>query len=121
LNRAGFVIPLVLLVTVLNAAGQVLTKKAVAAVGADGSPLAAALRAFTTGWLYLGLGVIALGTVTWLIILSRAELSYATPFTGVTILVVAWFASMFLGEPVTPMRVAGTVVIALGVAMVARS
>jgi drug/metabolite transporter (DMT)-like permease len=122
LNRPAFVFPLTLLVTVLWAAGQTLMKRAVNAVPSGSAPLALTAIVFTDGGFWMGILVTAVGTIAWLIILSRADLSYAAPFSGVsTTLLIMVSSIVFLREPVSALRIAGTLVTAIGIALVAKS
>lgn len=82
------------------------------------------LRGVTvTGWLsvlYLALGSTILAYVTWIYALMHGGIGrmstwqYASPVVGVAA------AAIFLAEPLTPMLMAATVVILLGVALVQR-
>jgi uncharacterized membrane protein len=121
LNRPAVVIPIVLLVTILGALGQTLIKRALNAIPADLGGLRAVHHAASNPVLYAGFVVTGLGTLSWLYVLSRAPLSYATPFAGVGIVLVMLCSAFLLGEPVGSARIAGTIVIAIGVALVARS
>lgn len=70
-------------------------------------------------WLgFLGFG---LGAVFWLAVLSRAPLSLAYPILALSYLVVVVEAWLFLRERVTWQRMAGVLVIVVGVAVVGLS
>jgi len=71
-------------------------------------------------WILLGLGIYALGTCFWILCLSRLDLSYAYPFSGVTYVLV-FIASWFLfGDSMSFQRVGGIVLICIGVVFVSR-
>jgi drug/metabolite transporter (DMT)-like permease len=53
--------------------------------------------------------------------LSRAEISFAMPFLGMGFVATMITSSLFLHESIGPARIVGTVVIVLGMALVARS
>jgi multidrug transporter EmrE-like cation transporter len=57
----------------------------------------------------------------WLLVLSDVDVSQAYPFVGLGFLLTMAFAMLFLGEAVGPARLAGTLLVAVGVALVARS
>ena len=59
--------------------------------------------------------------VVWLLILTRLELSVALPLSSVAIVVNALGTGLALGEALTPIRVAGVITVAVGVALVLRS
>jgi drug/metabolite transporter (DMT)-like permease len=68
-----------------------------------------------------GLGLYGIGAVLWLFVLARAPLSLAYPFVGLGFILTMLAGALYLGENVTPMRIAGTLLIAFGCVMVARS
>ncbi len=57
----------------------------------------------------------------WLAILSWSELSFVLPLTALSYVVTALLATFVLGETVTPLRWAGTILICLGVILVTKS
>jgi multidrug transporter EmrE-like cation transporter len=55
----------------------------------------------------------------WLLVLARVNLSVAYPFVGLGFIATMLLGAFFLGEPLTVWRVIGTLLIALGVVLVA--
>jgi drug/metabolite transporter (DMT)-like permease len=90
-----------------------------AALPQGGKFLIMAVAASPLVW--TGLTIYGLSVAVWLWILSRVELSLAYPFVGVSFIVVMIFGIFLLQETVSPLRVAGTLLIAFGCVMVARS
>jgi drug/metabolite transporter (DMT)-like permease len=70
---------------------------------------------------WAGLTIYGAGVLAWLYVLSKVDLSLAYPFVGVSFIVVMLFGIFLLQETVSPMRMIGTVLIALGCVLVARS
>lgn len=68
-----------------------------------------------------GLACYALSVVVWVTVLSRAEVSFAYPFLGLGFVFVTFASAFLLGETISTQRLAGTALIALGVAVLARS
>lgn len=68
-----------------------------------------------------GLALYGLGTVLWLGVLSRAELSQAYPFVGLSFVLTALFGVWLFHDAMPASRVAGIAAIVLGVWLVARS
>lgn len=68
-----------------------------------------------------GLLVYAIATFFWLITLSRVDLSVAYPSLSLTQVLVLGVAWLILREEISPLRVAGVLVICLGMLLVARS
>lgn len=120
MNNPAFVLPMALLVTALGALGQTLMKKAINLIPAGATWLEAIGVAARSGWLWLGIAITGMGTISWFVVLSRAELSYATPLAGIGIVLVMISSAVILGEPIGAMRMAGTLVIAAGVYLVMR-
>jgi drug/metabolite transporter (DMT)-like permease len=70
---------------------------------------------------WTGLTIYGLSVAVWLWILTKVDLSLAYPFVGVSFIVVMLFGAFLLNEAVTPLRMAGTILIAMGCVLVARS
>lgn len=82
-------------------------------------------RAFATALLspgvIAGLAMYGAGTLIWLRVLARVDLSQAYPFVGVGFVMTALIGALFFGEVVTTARWAGIVLVILGVIVIARS
>lgn len=68
-----------------------------------------------------GLLLYALGALSWIIVLSRLDLSYAYPFLAVNFVLVTLVSRLVLGESVPLMRWMGILVICVGILIVAGS
>jgi len=68
-------------------------------------------------------GILAYGIslIAWIFALSRVDVSVAYPMVSIGYVLTAVAAWQFLGESLSPMRLAGICVIVLGVFLVARS
>jgi uncharacterized membrane protein len=102
---------------VVLAASQVLQKRAAQRFATGGSRLAA----LASPELGVALAALAAGTALWLAALYRVEVSRAVPFLSLGQLLVLAFARAHLREPLAPTHVAGALLIAVGVALVAAS
>lgn len=117
---------LLLALTVLfNVLGQVFIKQGMTVAGTvEGEASAVVqtfLRGFTTPWIWAGLAAYGLGSLLWMAVLSRVDLSIAYPALSlgyILIVLVSWLA---LREPVSALRWLGVLVITVGVFLVARS
>lgn len=96
----------------LAALGQVLFKLGVR----GGAPPAALLSPYVL----VGLAVYALSTLLWLRALARLPLSFAYPFASLTFLLVTLAGHFLFREPLSPTQVAGCLLIAAGLACLAR-
>jgi len=110
---------LVFLTIGLTAAGQALVKHGVLEVGASPGQfrqLPAFLgRALTNPSVVLGLTCAVFAALAWIMALSRAELSRAYPFMGLTFGVVLFLSALLFGERVPATRWVGVLVICLGI------
>ncbi|MEQ8309964.1 MAG: hypothetical protein RIA72_04620 [Sphingopyxis sp.] len=69
----------------------------------------------------LGLGLYGVGALLWLFVLGRAPLSLAYPFVGIGFILTMLAGAFWLNESLSVARVAGTLLIAIGCVLVARS
>lgn len=120
MNRPSLVIPLVLVVTLFGAFGQTLLKLSVDRVG-GAAGLSAALALLRDWAFWAGGLLVAVGGATWLYTLSRAQITFAMPFLGMGFILTMATSAVILHEPQPPIRIVGTVVIAVGMALVASS
>jgi drug/metabolite transporter (DMT)-like permease len=109
---------LLLLSTVSASLGQVLFKKGVMTTGEvtlKGSVIGELLRLFFHPAVFSGLILYLIGTVLWLIALSKTTLNFAYPFTALTFVLVMLSSKAIFLESIPPLRYFGVVLIILGV------
>jgi drug/metabolite transporter (DMT)-like permease len=83
--------------------------------------LDAAIRALTNPKLIFGTSMLAVFFFLWLAVLSWEDLSVALPMQALNYVLVAFLSQYFLGEVVSPLRWAGTVLVCVGVMMITKS
>jgi drug/metabolite transporter (DMT)-like permease len=93
---------------------------ALAALPAD-RPLGYVLAMLRDPWIWSGLAAVAFGTVGWMLVLRRLDLSVAYPATALVFVVVPIGAHYLFGEHLPLGRVAGLALIVFGIIMVART
>ena len=59
-----------------------------------------------------------LAGVTWMIVMTKFEISYAYPFTLLGLVLVAIFSIVFFGESVNTYKISGIALIILGIAVI---
>ena len=64
---------------------------------------------------------LGLSAVVWLIVLSRATLSFAYPFASLSYVLILVAGHFVLHEQVTPLRLAGVALIVLGIVLIAQT
>ena len=79
------------------------------------------IRAMTTPKIIFGTAMLALFFFLWLAVLSWEDLSVALPMQAINYVLVAFLSQYFLGETVSPLRWAGTVLVCVGVMMITKS
>lgn len=119
------VLPLILLSVLLNSGAQLSLKAGVGRVGSlhfawsNLFPLCMQLAA--NPWVLISLACYVVSIVVWIFVLARIPVSVAYPLISLGYVVNAIAAYYLLGEEITFLRIAGIVVILLGVVMVAKS
>ena len=79
-----------------------------------------ALAAIRTPGVWIGLALYILATMSWLVVLSRIDLSVAYPLGSMNYVLVTLMAATVLDEDVSTLRWLGTLSILLGILVVAR-
>jgi len=97
----------------LSAIAQLMLK-----LGASGVTTPSLGTILSSPWTLGGLGIYALGTLLWLRVLAEMHLSQAYPFVALAIALTGLLGIWLLGEPLKANRVAGSLLIALGVIVV---
>ena len=72
-------------------------------------------------WVYVGLGLFGLSAVLWLVVLSRATLSFAYPFAALTYVLILLFDRFALHQELPLLRIAGVFLIVTGIVLVSRT
>jgi drug/metabolite transporter (DMT)-like permease len=68
-----------------------------------------------------GLLLFGLSALVWLVVLSRASLSFAYPFAALTYVLILLFDQFVLNETVPPLRWAGVAFIGIGIVLVSQT
>lgn len=116
---------LILFTVTLSACGQLALKLAmgnpamVTAIEKGGAGIL--FVALTSPMLWLGIAIYGFSVLLWLWVLAKVDLSVAYPFVGLSFLITMAFGVMLLNESVTPLRMLGTILIALGCILVGKS
>ena len=108
-----------------GAIGQILLKKGMSSMG----PLTLSLeqlwsilwRVGTNLYVIAGLAIYVTGTVFWLMVLSRVDLSFAYPFASLSYVVMLIASLLLFKEDISLIRLLGTCVVGLGVFIISRS
>lgn len=125
-NMKLSVLGLILSSVLLSSAAQLLLKfgmssdKVAAALnGPSRLDFAAALA--TNLGVIAGLALYGLGALVWLLVLGETDVSQAYPFMGLAFVFTMFMAYFILHEDLSIGRIVGTLIVALGIAIVAKS
>ncbi|MBK9161555.1 MAG: EamA family transporter [Nitrosomonadales bacterium] len=66
-------------------------------------------------WVISALAAAFLASVFWMAAMTKLQISHAYPFMGMTFIIVLLASGFFFQEPVTPLKMAGTALIFLGI------
>lgn len=73
------------------------------------------LRMLLNPWVLSSLVAAFLGLLSWMLALTKADLSYAYPFTSLSFVLILVASAFFFREPVTPAKIAGMALIVAGI------
>lgn len=112
---------LILLSVVLGVFGQIFQKMGMKDIGKVDFQDIFSLKFFsivTQRYVFVGIVLYLLASVVWLVVLSKAEVSYAYPLIGLGYVFVAIFAKIFFNENLTLLRFVGILLISMGAYLV---
>jgi multidrug transporter EmrE-like cation transporter len=116
---------MILVCVALGVGGQLLLKKGMSAdrdaVDRVSEVVPRLLKAALTPTVLAGFVLYALSAALWLIILTRAELSWAYPLLSMGYVFVVVLSRFLFHESVTPTRLVGTLVVVFGVWLISRT
>lgn len=114
---------LILLSVLLNCAAQLLIRKGMLIEGEVGmqNMLSHVGSMITNVWLWGAMLCYALSIFLWMSVLSKVEVSYAYPLLSVGYVVSAVAGYALFNENLSPIRIAGIIVICIGVILISRS
>jgi drug/metabolite transporter (DMT)-like permease len=114
---------LLLIMVTFGPLGDVFLGKGMKSVGAaeawaPADSLHFLARAFTSGTVWLGIGLLVAFFIAYTLVLSWADFSFVQPASSISYVFVALLGHFFLGEIVSTTRWAGILVICAGVLLV---
>lgn len=120
------IISLIFLAQVLDTVGQIFFKKGAVtfkSMNAEnlGSYFRFAGNAFRLPEIWMGFALMAIGLLLWLIALTESDLSRAIPLSSIQYLLVMGGSRLFLGEKICREKLTGTLLIVVGIILIAIS
>jgi multidrug transporter EmrE-like cation transporter len=114
-----------LIAILMSTSGELLLKRGMSMVGVlsftPSEFLPTLIRAFTNPFVLAGFALIFGGSIFWLAVISRVDLSWAYPMLSLGYVLVVATSWLLLREQVSPLRLIGVFVICFGVYLVSRS
>ena len=124
-SKMNVAVVYILISVVGGAVGQIMLKKGMSSMGPltlSASQVGSIVwRMATNPYVVVGLSIYALGTLFWLVALSRVDLSFAYPFASLSYVLMLFAAWQLFREDISLLRVVGTLVIGVGVFIISRS
>ncbi len=108
----------------LNCCAQLLMRKGMLKIGAIDNFYSLVLSfpsMLTNLYLWCAMVCYVVSLVVWMVVLSKVEVSYAYPFVSIGYVLSAVAGYLWLQEQITPMRIAGMIVICAGVILISGS
>ena len=115
---------LIVLTVMINTTGQFVIKTGVNKIGKISiteNLFGTILKALTSWIIIGGFGLYFISAILWIIILSRAELSWAFPILSLSYVITVLISPILLNESFSVQRLIGTLVICIGVYLVGRT
>ena len=81
---------------------------------------ALAFSMFLNPYIIISLTLTLLSGVTWMIAMTKFEISYAYPFTLLGLVLVTIFSVVFFGESVNTYKISGIALIILGISVISK-
>jgi hypothetical protein len=127
-RRKSMLIAFILLSVCLAAVAQLTLKYGVDRVTKHGhsgivlsEPATSALRVAREPFIWAGLVLFAISAGVWIVVLSRASLSFVYPFAAFTYVIIVLFDRLILHVEVPGLRWAGVLLIISGIVLVSRT
>jgi drug/metabolite transporter (DMT)-like permease len=124
----GMLVVFILISVVLAAIAQLTLKHGMTKLTNHGAvplnlkdPLGTIRRILATPAVWGGLSLFVASAAAWLIVLSKASLSFAYPFVSLTYVLILLFDRFVLDEPVSLVRWSGVALIMGGIFLVSRT
>ena len=77
-------------------------------------------RIFLSPWVLLAFVCVFLAGVSWMLTLTKFDLSYAYPFTSLIFVIMLICGALFFEEPFTIHKLVGTILVVIGLFIVTR-
>jgi len=111
---------IILIPILMSAVAQIILKLGLGDLVVKDGPISFLLKALVSPGVILGLALYGLGAMLWLIVLSKEDVSFAFPLVSLAYVIAIVLSAIILKENVTPPRIIGSIVIIIGIFIIAR-
>lgn len=120
------IIIIILIAEIWCAVGQILFKKTtngmeLQSLRGVNSHIKFMKNILTKPMVWLGLGAMTLGLLIWFAALAGADLSVVSPISSLQYILILFAAHLFLGEKINRKKLIGTLLVVLGIILIAMS
>lgn len=113
--------PFIFLTILLSVYGQLIIKWQVTSAGVMPEEMIEKLisvsKLLMNPWILSGFAAGVLAAMSWMIAISKLQLSYAYPFVSLTFVLILIFSSLLFSEPITWPKIFGLIFIVIGVSI----
>jgi|SoiMethySBSTD1v2_1073268.scaffolds.fasta_scaffold48501_4 multidrug transporter EmrE-like cation transporter len=114
-------VSLALLSVTLSAFAQIAFKLGVVGKADRSDQIMGTLSLLLTPGVLLGLALYGIGTLAWLNVLGRVDLSQAYPFVGLGFAVTTFAGWWLFGDTLSTQRIAGIALVVVGIVLISRT
>lgn len=75
---------------------------------------------FLNPWVLSSMFATLLAGISWILAMSRFEISYAYPWIGLNFVLMLFFGSVLFGESISAAKIIGTLLVVAGILVIAR-
>ena len=76
---------------------------------------------FLNPWIFVSISCTLLSGISWMLAMSRFEVSYAYPWVALNFILMLMFGVFLFGESFTAIKVLGTLLVIAGIVLIARN
>jgi drug/metabolite transporter (DMT)-like permease len=108
----------------IGVTGQLFIKKGLNGLGSidfSSGLVSSYTKILCSPWVFGGGLVYCFSLFLWIYALTKVDLSFAYPFVALSYVIIVLAAWLFLGEHISPLRLAGVLVVSFGVILISRS
>ena len=104
-----------------SALAQIMLKTGMNRQHIESITISSLIQLFLNPFIIAGMTLYVAAMLIWLYVLKQVEVSYAYPFTALGFVLVMIIGYFFMAEQVTPLRLAGIILIIAGIVLISKS